>query len=145
VIRNVNVSKTHWVLIIVLLGAFTVSSVFAAPPLDHEFVLDLSTEPNGSVNNTSGTATVRGTVTCNEFAHGDVSAHVRQRRGKDVVEGSAFQFFQCNGKTPWTVTIRAGQAFKGGRAEVIAFASGCGTHTCDSDLEERIIKLSAKK
>jgi hypothetical protein len=99
----------------------------APPPL----VLDLALSPKGSVVPKTGTATVRGTVVCNEPATVfGISGRLEQRKGRVILGGDFFVGeFACEPpETAWSATVTASNGlFTGGKARVLnVSASGCG-------------------
>ena len=104
--------------------------------------LNLSINPPGSTNPQTGAAIVQGTVTCNHPAGVDLPVQLRQKVGrKTIIQGSSDFFIEeCNGETPWSMTVRSDQgAFGGGTAEVIAVAAS-GALGCDNAQIERLYK-----
>lgn len=90
------------------------------PPLE----VGLGLDRFGSVNAGSGTATVRGTVTCSRPTFVDIFGQLRQRAGRVLVTADLFVSLQCDGVTAWeTQAIAAGGLFAGGQAEVTLGAS----------------------
>jgi hypothetical protein len=121
--------------------------VFSVLDLGDPLSLSLSVNPAGSMNPKTGAALVQGTVTCNQPAGVDLHVQLRQKVGrKTIIQGSSSLFIEeCNGETPWSVTVRSDQgAFGGGTAEVIVDA-GSGAFGGDSAHIESLLKLSGKK
>ena len=121
--------------------------VFSVFDLGLPLSLNLSINPPGSTNPQTGAAIVRGTITCNHPAGVDLHVQLRQKVGrKTIIQGSSDFFIEeCNGETPWSMTVRSDQgAFGGGTAEVIADA-GSGAFGGDNAHIERLLKLSGKK
>ena len=109
--------------------------VFAVLDLGAPFQVTLSLNATGSFDPKTGSATIRGTVTCNQPAGVDVWGHVRQKLGRTtIIQGDFNTFVECDGATPWSATVRSDQgAFGGGAVEVSASASGCSPIDCGED------------
>ncbi len=95
----------------------------AGPPL--EFGLDLN--PTGSVKPSTGIATMSGTVFCSKPAFVQLFGQLEQRAGRVIIRGFFGDTFDCDGVTPWSVTVSGDNGlFAGGRAtftaEAIAFS-----------------------
>jgi hypothetical protein len=85
--------------------------------------LGLTINPSGSVNASTGEATISGTVTCSEPVSGTLDGSVQQRIGRALLRGFFFTFFECDGVTPWQVQVVADNGlFVGGRVQVSASA-----------------------
>jgi hypothetical protein len=85
--------------------------------------LGLTIDPFGSVNASTGEATISGTVTCAEPVSGTLDGSVQQRVGRVLITGFFFTFFECDGETPWQVQVVADNGvFAGGRVQVNANA-----------------------
>ncbi len=107
-------------------------------------VVDVTVNPVGSFNAKTGSATIRGSVTCTgaaEFAF--IEAQLRQTVGRFIISGFGFVEFLCDGTTqPWSVEVFPDNGlFKGGRSASVTFAVACGVFDCGFDFEERIVKL----
>lgn len=91
--------------------------------LDVSVELGLTIDPTGSVNASTGEATIRGTITCAEAVSGILDGFIRQRIGRAFLTGGFFTFFECDGVTSWQVQVVADNGlFAGGRVEVTANA-----------------------
>jgi len=113
----------------------------APPPPE----VDVTVNPTGTFNATTGSATISGTVTCTgeaDFAFLDVQ--VRQRIGRFVVEGFGSTDFPCDGAThPWSVEVFPSNGlFKGGQTVTVTFAVACGIFECGFD--EQQVKVTLK-
>jgi hypothetical protein len=85
--------------------------------------LGLTINPTGSVDPKTGVATISGTVTCSEPVPVDLNGPVQQRIGRTFLNGFFFNFFECDGVTPWEVEVAAGDGlFVAGRLQVSARA-----------------------
>lgn len=87
----------------------------------------------GSVDPTTGAATISGFVVCSKQAFVDISGQLKQVHGGTPIDGFFDAFIACDGPTPWTATIqtipslfhgRSAALFTGGKATVSATASG---------------------
>jgi hypothetical protein len=86
----------------------------------------------GSVDPSTGTATISGVVVCSKQAFVNISGELKQNHGGTPVDGFFDTFIPCDGPTPWTATIqpaltlfhgRAANLYTGGQADVAATAS----------------------
>jgi len=87
----------------------------------------------GSVNPSSGAATISGTVVCSRQAFVNIFGQLKQTHGNSATTGFFSAFVPCDGQTPWSANIQTiGQTFHGraladlftgGPAEVTANAS----------------------
>jgi hypothetical protein len=119
--------------------------VFSLVDLGAPLQITLRLDPTGRKVAT-GTATVSGTVTCNNPAEVDVSGQLRQKVGRRIIVGDFSTHVSCDGETPWSAIARSDQgAFGGGRAEILGGASGCDQYTCDDDSATAIIQLRGKQ
>ena len=115
--------------------------VDVAPPAP---TIDVTVDPVGQFN-TSGTATISGTVTCStnvEFAFIDMD--LTQSVGRFSINGfGSVEDFACDGTAqPWSAEIFAFNGkFKGGRAVAFTFAQACDAFGCVQDVEETRVRL----
>jgi len=115
--------------------------VFEAPPPP---AVDVTVDPFGSVNPHTGTATVRGTVTCTgEPDITLIQTELRQQVGRFTIIGRGLTGFVCDGAThPWSVNVRSENGkFSGGKAADATLAVACGQILCGFDYEERRVML----
>jgi hypothetical protein len=86
----------------------------------------------GSIDPTTGTATISGSVRCSQQAFVTLSGQLKQTHGGKPITGFFSVFLPCDGTTPWSATIqtiptlfhgRAAALFTGGHADVSATAS----------------------
>lgn len=86
----------------------------------------------GSVDPSTGSATISGFVSCTQPAFVTISGQLKQSHGQVPVNGFFSTFVPCNGTTPWSASIqttttlfhgRAADLFTGGKADVSATAS----------------------
>jgi len=119
---------------------FMVSSLFPVPSANLTFNLlqappPLSIAPSieqfGSVDPTTGTATLSGSVACSQPTFVTISGELKQVHAGTPISGFFFVSVPCTGTTPWTVTIQTVPAlfhgrsvalFVGGKANVAATA-----------------------
>lgn len=126
-------------------GTLEINVEEVPPPPD----VSVTINPRGSFNSKTGSATIRGTVTCSggeaEFTFIDV--FVRQKVGRLFIEGSGFvEGFTCDGSTQsWSVEVFGNGLFKGGRTATVTFAIACGEFLCGEGFQEAVVSLSGKK
>ena len=78
----------------------------------------------GSVNPSTGAATISGVVSCSQPAFVTISGQLKQTHGPSSTFGFFSVFVPCNGTTPWSASIRTvGQTFHG-RALADLFTGG---------------------
>ncbi|MDQ3937574.1 MAG: hypothetical protein M3253_02720 [Chloroflexota bacterium] len=105
--------------------------------------IDVSVNPAGRFDSRTGSATIGGTVTCNEGDFAFIDVELSQRVGRFVVSGFGGAFVECEGTAqPWSAEVFgfSGQ-FKGGKAEASVFGESCGLIDCAFDFEQRSISL----
>jgi hypothetical protein len=116
-------------------------SVAPAPP-----VLHVTIDPTGSFNSRSGTATVRGTITCTGGTlngKNGIDVQMTQTVGRSHFNGYGFATFACDGTVEaWSAEIfsDAGK-FAGGKATVSAYANACGDFDCGFDEAHQVVTL----
>lgn len=102
--------------------------VLAPPPL----TIVPSLTQFGSIDPSTGAATINGFVACSKPAFVTISGQLKQTHGDVPVTGFFSTFVPCNGTTPWSANIqttttlfhgRAADLFTGGPADVSATAS----------------------
>ena len=116
-------------------------TVDVAPPPP---VIEVTVDPVGQFDSRTGSATVSGTVTCTGDSNpGFLDVQLRQRAGRVIISGSGGTGFACDGTTQeWTIEIFGDNGlFKGGRAEVLAFAIACGEVFCGETFQETTVHL----
>ena len=118
-------------------------TVEAAPPLP---VVHLTVNSTGNFNSRTGSATIRGTVTCtggDEFGKNNISVQLTQTVGRFKFSGDGQAQFACDGTTqPWAVDVLSSNGkFGGGKAAVIAYADACAGFGCGFDSAERVVTL----
>lgn len=78
----------------------------------------------GSVNPSTGAATISGSVSCSQPAFVTISGQLKQTHGPASTFGFFSVFVPCNGTTPWSTSIQTiGQTFHG-RALADLFTGG---------------------
>lgn len=112
--------------------------------------VSVTVNPRGTFNSRTGSATIKGTVTCSngpaEFSFIDV--FMRQKVGRLFIDGGgSVEGFTCDGTTqPWSVDIFPFNGiFKGGRTATVTFAFACGEFLCGEGFDESVVSLSASK
>jgi hypothetical protein len=109
-------------------------------------VIDLALSPKGAVVPKTGTATVRGTVVCNEPATVfGIGGELKQRKGRVFLRGFfGVGEFACEPpETEWSAIVTAENGlFTGGKATVLnVSASGCGEFSCDDVFIEGPVEI----
>ena len=119
-------------------GTLSISVSEVPPPPE----VDITIDPAGSFDAKSGAATVSGTIMCDEGAFAFIELSMRQRVGRFFVSGFGFTEVACDGsEQAWSLQVFPDSGlFKGGKAEVFAFAFAC-TFGCNEDEEQRTISL----
>jgi hypothetical protein len=120
-------------------GDFIFISLIEAPsPFDIGLTID-----SGSHDKATGSASLSGTVTCNNQGRVGISVHVEQRWGHVIAQGDTFLTIDCNGAVPFTAQVWPSGSilFKGGQATATIDASGCDEFTCDDTQFEGRLKL----
>jgi len=117
--------------------------VEAAPPPP---VIELAVGPTGSFDSRTGSATIRGTVTCtggDEFGKNGIDVQLSQTVGRLKITAQAGTEFACDGTTrPWELELSSTNGkFAGGKAAVIAHAVACNDFGCDEASVERVVTL----
>jgi hypothetical protein len=119
--------------------------VFSALSLGPAFLVTLRVN-TGAVDPRTGSATMRGTVTCTHPAGVEVSGQLRQKCHRRIIIGSFSTHISCKGETRWSAIARSDQwAFGRGYAEVLASTAGCGPGNCDDDAVTAIKWLRRKR
>lgn len=110
-------------------GANLVFNLLLAPP---PLTIVPAVNQFGTVDASTGAATISGSVTCSKQAFVNIFGQLKQTHGSVPVTGFFSAFVPCNGTTPWSATIqttdslfhgRASNLFTGGPADVSATAS----------------------
>ncbi|MGZ4896944.1 MAG: hypothetical protein ACXVJ0_10770 [Candidatus Angelobacter sp.] len=108
-------------------GNLTFNLVPAPPPL----AISPSVTQFGSVDPTTGAATISGSVSCTKPAFVTISGQLKQMHGGTPIAGFFSAFVPCNGTTPWRATIqttvtlfhgRSAALFTGGHADLTGSA-----------------------
>lgn len=104
--------------------------------------VDVTLDPVGSVDPSSGTAWLSGTVTCTGADFVDLFAELRQRAGRAIITGWGFDFLPCEGETPFMLEIQGQDGlFAGGRADALVDAFACNEDECGFDVVEQEVRL----
>jgi len=124
-------------------GGMLEITVEAAPPPPE---VDLTVDPTGSFNSRTGSATIRGTVTCkggDEFGKNGIDVQLSQMVGRFKFTAQGGAEFACDGTTqPWAVEVLSSNGkFAGGKAAVVAHALACNISGCGEDFTERVVTL----
>ena len=109
-------------------GNLVFNLVAAPPPL----VITPSVTKFGTIDPTTGTATISGSISCTKQAFVTLSGQLKQTHGNTPITGFFSLFVPCDGITPWSTTIqtaatlfhgRSVALFTGGKADVSATAT----------------------
>ncbi len=118
-------------------GGHLVFNVLQAPPA---LAISLDVAQFGSVDPTTGVATINGTASCNRPTFINLSGQLKRNLGTNVISGFFFAFVSCNGTGSWTATMvsppslsngRSNPLFVPGKAEVAASAFAFDPDTAD--------------
>ncbi len=122
-------------------GSLQISFNSAPPPPS----IDVTVDPTGRFNK-DGTATLRGTFTCENADFVDVFGDVSQAVGRFTIRGF-FGFFAeggtCDGSPhEWTAEVSADNGkFKGGRSIAVTFSFACGFFECADGFSSQTVHL----
>jgi hypothetical protein len=114
---------------------FMVSSLYSVNPAYLSFNLLQAPPPFsfapavsqfGSVSPSTGAATVKGTVTCNQPAYVNISGELKQVHAGTPISGNFYTSVACNGTTPWSVSVQTQTSLFHGRS-VALFTGGKAT------------------
>jgi hypothetical protein len=103
---------------------FNANLVFNLVPGPQPLVIAPSVIKFGSVDPSTGAATISGSVSCSQQAFVTISGQLKQTHGPSSTFGFFSVFVPCNGSTPWSASIQTvGQTFHG-RALADLFTGG---------------------
>jgi hypothetical protein len=124
-------------------GGSLVFSLDQAPPPP---TVDVTVNPIGQFNKTTGSATISGTVLCSgDATETGIQIELSQSVGRFTISGFGGELggFVCDGTTQaWSIEVFGNNGkFKGGRASSITSAGACNEFSCSFDTEERIVSL----
>jgi hypothetical protein len=125
-------------------GNLVVNIDLAPPPLEFGLTID----PVGSVDASTGVATIGGTVTCSRQAFVSLDGQLLDRIGRIRVEAFFFAFVECDGITRWEAEVAAQNAFLvGGPVEIAVNASAFDGVTGEPAFaqESATVRLRGKK
>lgn len=100
--------------------AYLTFNLLQAPP---PFTFSPAVAQFGSVSPSDGTATINGTVTCDQPAYVYLSGELKQVHAGTPIDGSFFTSVACNGSTPWSVTVQTQTSLFHGRS-VLLYTGG---------------------
>jgi hypothetical protein len=101
-------------------GNLVLNIDLAPPPLEFGLTID----PFGSLNASTGVATIRGTVSCSRQAFVSIDGLLQDRIGRVRVQAFFGSFVECDGVTPWEAEVAAQNAYLvAGPAQVAVNAS----------------------
>ncbi|SFM95663.1 PPC domain-containing protein [Nitrosomonas communis] len=121
-------------------GGNLVFTVQVAPP---PLTIDLIIDPVGSFDRL-GSATIRGTISCSSPTFVNLFGEVKQEAGRLFVRGAFGTYLECNGNTPWEVTINDQNGkFAGGPIKASARANAYDQNTGEfsQDSADAIVQL----
>lgn len=100
----------------------------APPPLQ----IDLAIDPVGSVSQSTGEATISGTVTCSKPALVNLFGTLTQIFARGIIIRVFFSTgFECSGETPWSATAFSDNGlFSAGKASASASADAFAIGSC---------------
>lgn len=124
-------------------GGTLAITVEAAPPPPE---IQLTVDPFGSFNSRTGSATIRGSITCvggDEFGKNGIDVQLTQTVGRVKIAAQGGTEFACDGTTrPWALELSSPSGkFAGGKAAVVAHAVACNDFGCDEDSVDRAVTL----
>jgi hypothetical protein len=123
-------------------GTLVLTAVEAPPPIE----LDLEIDPVGSVDPKTGIAEIHGTLTCSAPTFADIGVFIEQRKGRALIQGDGFTFIECDGPTPFSVSVEGRTGlFTGGSANVEAFAFACDEFGCAFDDAFTSVRLVGRR
>jgi hypothetical protein len=97
-------------------AGFLTFNLSQAPP---PFSFVPTIEQFGSVTPSTGTATISGTVTCNQPAYVYISGELKEVHAGTPIDGNFFAAVACNGTTPWSVTVQTQSSLFHGRSALL--------------------------
>jgi hypothetical protein len=106
--------------------------------------LDVAVDPVGTFNSSTGSATITGTVTCDdELGDAWMEVQVSQRVGRFTIRGYGWTSAPCTDTAqPWSIELVASDGvFKGGNVLSLISAVACGNAGCGHDSEEATVRL----
>jgi hypothetical protein len=107
--------------------------------------LAVTINPSGTFNSRTGSATVRGTITCTGASIGknDIYVQVEQSVGRFRFSGSGNASFACDGTSEaWAAEIFSPSGkYAGGKATVSVFANACSDFECGFAEAHQVVML----
>jgi hypothetical protein len=124
------------------IGTLVITAEEAPPPVE----IDLTIDPTGSVQSKTGTVEISGTLTCSAPTFAGIEVFVEQRKGRALIQGGGFTEIECDGTTPFSVTVNGFNGlFTGGKVNVQAFSFACDEFGCSFDDAFADVKLTGKR
>jgi hypothetical protein len=122
-------------------GTLDIKVDAAPPPTPPE--IDLTVNPTGSFDSRTGSATIRGTVTCTGGEGKGIDVQLSQTVGRFKITAQGGTEFACDGTTrPWELELSSTNGkFAGGKAAVRANAVACNEFGCPGASVERVVTL----
>lgn len=115
--------------------------VFTVGPQPPPLEVELQVDTIGTVAPRDGNVTITGNVTCSAPSNVELFAQMEQRSGRVIISGFGFDFFECDGETPFTLTIVGENGlFTAGKAQLFAeaFAFSEGGADGSASVEQEI-------
>jgi len=111
----------------------------AIPPV----AVDVTVNPTGTFNPTTGVATISGTLQCSGAPFASIFVDLSQSVGRFAILGSGAITAECTGAPePWSIEVMpVNGKFKGGTAVSVTTALACGQFTCGDDFEQTTVRL----
>lgn len=104
-------------------GEMTFNLIPGAPPVQIQLAID----SRGTFSPQTGSATLRGTVTCTGQSTVFINGSLRQRAGRLFIDGSGSTVVFCTDTTPWSLEILSYNGrFAGGQTDANIFAESYG-------------------
>lgn len=123
--------------------------VTAPPPL----VITPSVIKFGTIDPTTGTATISGSISCTKQAFVTLSGQLKQTHGNTPITGFFSVLVPCDGTTPWSTTIqtaptlfhgRSVALFTGGKADVSATATAIDFDSGDTVQQNLAVTITLR-
>ena len=120
-------------------GGMLELSVSELPPPP---AIDVTVDSTARFDARTGSATLTGTLTCDEGAFAFLEISLSQSVGRFTISGFGGAEILCDGTAqPWTAEVFGSTGlFKGGQADAVVFASACD-FDCGLDVEETTVRL----
>ena len=92
------------------------------------------------------TVEISGTLTCSAPTFASVDVFIEHRKGRAIIQGGGFTDIECDGTTPFSVTVNGFNGlFTGGKVSVQASAFACDPIGCTFADAFADVKLTGKR